>query len=361
MTTLRQACLVAAVLWVGMHLWHGFMYLDRHAVPALGVLALCLGAAVSLWAAAPLVTGRAPLGQPSALVVAVAGVAVALLVCPFLDGAGVRSYANWPPGGLGVLIAALVMRGRPRHAFGLAGATCVIVIACVIRTAGFDPVWCASLCVPPALWLGSALLVRRSLDRASAVVSRYTVAAAEATRHMRDSMTRELNARMRRDDLEREVLPLLHRLATTHTLTSSQMDACAHLGQQLRDDLGARYLLDAELREVLATARAHGTSVRIMDDRADPGEGHVSATLRSLIAHSLPVLVGAEVSYRISPDHKSMTVVARGEPERLTSASHVIRELGFECVDIHEGILFGEHDCHAVAIEPGAAPAERIR
>lgn len=52
-TSLQRACMSAALLWVGMHLWHAVSSLDAHHYRWAAVIAIALCVAASGWAASP--------------------------------------------------------------------------------------------------------------------------------------------------------------------------------------------------------------------------------------------------------------------------------------------------------------------
>lgn len=340
MTRLQQACLLAGVLWVGMHLWHGLTFLGRHPSPTLSVAAMVLCLVATVWAAAPLATGREDLDWSAATVLVVLGALVVVLVVPFLDAEGVRSYANWPAGGLGPLIAGLVMRHHLRHAVTLAGFTCAVIVGTVTWTGGLDPVWSISLCIPPLLWLGATYLVRRIFDRTTAAVGLYTTAEQHARSRAAVAAAREANATTRREGLERDVLPLLTELShCAATVPGEVAAACGRLETQLRDDLRARRILDTPLRALLAASRDQDTQVSIIDDREEPTENPVTAAARETIATSLPYLTGARVTYRISPED-GLTIVAQGQPHVLAVTAQHLRKDGEEQLDVDGQLLY---------------------
>lgn len=341
MSRLQQACLSAAVMWVGMHLWHGWTSLDRHAAPGLGVAALVIAASASAWAASPLITGRDELSRATASVQALMGVAVTVMVLPYLDTAGIRSYADWPAGGLGVLIAALVMRGRRAHAGALTGFVCSVIVVRVTQTAGaIDPVWSLSLCVPPLLWLGATALVRHVFDRASSAVQLYAAAETQAEERADAASRREADASDRRRALEREALPLLRELAASCSITRELARSCEQLELRLRDDLRGHAVLDADIRRLLHNARAAGTIVSVVDDRDDSSTCDLTATVRELIGVSLPHLRGGRVTYRLPPGGEPITVVAEGEPDHLSAAADRLTRMGGTIAELHGGVLF---------------------
>lgn len=344
MTVLQRACMSAAVLWVGMHLWHAVAALEAHPHRPAAIAAMALCVAASAWAISPLATGSENLSATKAQILAAAGVAVAVLVTPFLDAQAVRSYANWPPGALGVLIAALVMRRRSEHASGVAACVCLLTLGSV-NSDGLDLVWSVSLCIPPLLWLGATILVRRLFDRTASALDRYGVITARAKAEAELDASRETSASKRRSELEQHVVPLLRALSTTNgtTIAPELQGACAAMEAQLRDDLRGRYILTESLRTLLNQLRGVGTEVRIVDDRADPNHDASSAAARLTIEATLPMLGGSKVTYRVVPDGRMMTVIAEGNENVLKDVAALLGNLGEDAlVDIEGSALYAE-------------------
>ena len=104
--------LLAASLWVALHLTEAVRNADQHRSTVALTVAVVLALALAGFALAPLLSSRAPqpLDPRVGGVVAAAAAAMVLCVHPFLTPDGLSGYANWPMGEIGVLVASLVLR-----------------------------------------------------------------------------------------------------------------------------------------------------------------------------------------------------------------------------------------------------------
>jgi hypothetical protein len=340
MTQLQRACLLGAILWTGMHSWHAVVHLHTHPVPSLAISAIVLCGIATTFAAAPLVTGHERLSNRAALVLASAGAVVALLVAPFLTGPDVRSYANWPAGGLGVLIAALVLRRRVRYAIALAGASCAVIVLAVIRTGGWDPAWITSLCIPPLLWLGSSILVLWIFDRSATAVDGYMSATSKAELLGRISAAREESATRHRSELTGDVIPVLRRLSVSSAIGADTAAQCARLEAELRDRLRAGNLLTAPVRRLIADLRSSGASISVIDDRRDMQDRGCVAKVTQVLEATLPHLRCGVGAYRLVPDGCALTVVATADPPVLTRVADALEAFSAAVVEHGDGELY---------------------
>lgn len=324
MTRVNRACLVTGALWLSMHVWHGLLFLDRRSVPALGLVALGLCVAATAYAASPLVTGRLTLSSGKAVALVAAGLTSAGLVLPFLDARAMQSYANWPVGALGPLLAALVMRRRPGWALALALGFCALIVVVAYHDDAATS-WDISMCFSPLFWLGAAVLVRRIFDWTDAAIGGYDETERQARQSAEVTAAREQVANARRLELRRDVIPLLERIAAGEPLPDVERETCGVLAARLRDDLRARVILSSEVKRLLTDARRAGTRVKVLDDRDIPVDDGVARDARRLIQATIEHLVGAEVTYRISADGTAITLVARAPKEVLSSVEWNLR------------------------------------
>jgi len=151
MTPLRRACLIAATIWVGLHLFLAAAYAaDHRSLPVL-VLATIVASTATGVALRPLFLSAA---SPSPWPVETWGLAAApagtaLLVAPFLGVDGITGYANWPMGGMCVVIAALVFRRRRLPAAISAFVLAAVNTWWVIAAGAASRPWPASSRLPP--------------------------------------------------------------------------------------------------------------------------------------------------------------------------------------------------------------------
>jgi hypothetical protein len=190
-------------------------------------------------------------------------------VHPFLTAEGLASYANWPMGEVGVLVATLVLREC---------VSCAVAAALVVVASNGLAMWAAptlgwvqvlSLSVPPLTWLFGSLAIRSVLERGAVLREAYvrrgfTFADEE---RLRRAVQEADDAR--REELRTRVEPLLRRVqeegATPRLRTEARLAA-----DDLRDLLKARSLLTRSLRDQIADARARGVRVTVS---SAPAEG----------------------------------------------------------------------------------------
>lgn len=341
LTRVNLACLVTGALWLSMHVWHGLLFLDWHPVPTLGLAALGLCVAATIYAAAPLVTGRLALRSGKAAALVTAGLTSTGLVLPFLDAGAMQSYANWPVGALGPLLAALAMRRRPGWALALALGFCALIVGSAYHH-DVTISWYISMCFSPLFWLGAAVLVRRIFDWTDAAIGGYDQA--ERRAHLQAELTaaREQVANTRRSELRHDVIPLLEQITAGTLLPAESRVACGVLAARLRDDLRARCVLSPELKQSLDRARRAGTRIRVLDDRDVPVDDEVASRARRLIRATVDHLRGADVTYRISADGTAITLVGHGAVKTLASVQgHLVREDIVALTSVTEGdVLF---------------------
>ncbi|MFZ2501842.1 MAG: hypothetical protein WAW88_04090, partial [Nocardioides sp.] len=146
-------------------------------------------------------------------------------------------------------------------------------------------------------------------------------------------------AQERRRDLAERVAPVLAQLQSEHPPRPETRAEAARLASSLRDDLQARFLMRAEIRTMVASARARGVAVSISDDRSMPSEDAIASRARALIAAGLGAADSGEMVFRISPA-SGFTCVASGMSEgSLARVGEVLTAMGAE-VEVADEILW---------------------
>ena len=357
MTGFQRACALGAVLWL---LTHGplvaLLGLGDSSAPGLSLLAcavVCVASAVLL---RPLAGGPLALSARGAWAAALVLPASGLAVMPFLDAESWRTYADWWPGAGQVVVAALVVRRRPLAALAAELGGAAVIAGCVLADgrdgASPDVVTILALNQPATLWLPAALGIRAVFDRTSRAVARYAADTGTAVAERAAADARGASARSRRADLELTVVPLLERVAggTPAGPTAAWPELARRargLERQLRDDLGARAVLDAPLRAAVRGARSRGSTVEVVDDRRRPDEEGLVTAVRPALAGALRACRGASVTARLDPAGRLVTVAVEGAPDEVEEVADALRataqDLGVGvAVDLEPGSLWAE-------------------
>jgi len=352
----QRACALGAVLWL---LTHGPLVAllglgDSHA-PGLSLLAVVVVCAASAVLLRPLAGGPLTLSARDAWAAALVLPASGLAVMPFLDAESWRTYANWWPGAGQVVVAALVVRRRPLAAVAAELGGAAVIAWCVLadargRGTGPDLVTILALNQPATLWLPAALGIRVVFDRTSRAVARYAADTGTAVAERAAADARAASARSRRADLELTVVPLLERVAGTAPRAGAWPELARRaraVERQLRDDLGARAVLDAPLRAAVRGARSRGSTVEVVDDRRRPDEEGFVAAVRPVLAGALDACRGAAVTARLDPAGRLVTVAVEGSPSEVAEVAEALRDAtpgrGVRLdVDLEPGSLWAE-------------------
>lgn len=297
-SSVQMVALAAACAWIATYTAYAIAFHEENRRPWLMAVVLVLALTADAVALAPLFTHKQPhLGRGLAGLLAVTAIVVAAGVLPFLTPRGLSGYANWPIGGMCVLIAALVMRHRGgAAALAVVGLTTVNTVS-VWRASREDPSIVGTpagmfLAVLPFTWWLAALAMRLLLDRSQEMVEAYRrrqvglaaeVLVSGAVREWEDQ---------RRVELRAQVLPLLDRLAQgSGPVDEASRAEATCVAASLRDDLRARSLLTSSLRELVASARDRGVWVSLS---CDPGFGSESVhELRTLARGALSSVLPA--------------------------------------------------------------------
>ena len=233
---------------------------------------------------APLLGRPAPLppGRTAALVGTY--VAVAAAVTLTLTPAGFVGFANWWPGGLAPLLAALVLRHRARAALVAAvGGTAALAAGAVLTQVPGERLGSLlALAFPLAVWPLGALAVRASLDRADAAVTELRSGAARTLARARRGDAVDAAAAQVLD----LAVPLLRDRAAGRTPSPDDEGRARQVEKAVRDELRGGRLLDAPARAGAGSLRAAGWDVAIDDHSAHDlavVEEAVPALVRDLV------------------------------------------------------------------------------
>ena len=292
MTDVRRVSLLAAVLWIALHLTEAVLNAGQHRNPVMLAIALVLAVVLAFAALAPLYSSHpAALDRRRGLALVLGATAMTLCVHPYLTATGLWGYANWPLGEVGVVIAALVLRECVSCALAITGVVVVSNSVAVWATPGVGWMQALFLATPTMTWLLGALAIRMVLRRGAVLREAYerrgfTFADEERLRRA----VREADE-ARREELRTRVEPLLQRVAeeggTSRLRTEARLAA-----EDLRDTLKARSLLNRSLRDQIADARARGVRVVVSsapgaDEQAEPElVGRTRTMLERVLAES---------------------------------------------------------------------------
>ncbi|NAZ84076.1 hypothetical protein GTR02_19910 [Kineococcus sp. R8] len=391
MTGLQRACALGAALWLLTHApMVAVLGLGDSRAPLLSLLAVVAVCGVSAALLRPLAGAPLALSARAAWAAALVLPLSGLAVMPFLEAASWRTYANWWPGAGQVVVAALVVRRRPLAGVAAELGGAAVIVGCVLadgaaRGTSPDLVTILALNQPATLWLPAALGIRAVFDRTSREVARYEADAGTSVAAGAAAEARAASARTRRADLEVTAVPLLERVAasaspetapTTTTPTRTTPTTTTAVGtpvatpvgarraatgwdelarrarvleRQLRDDLGARAVLDAPLRAAVRGARARGSVVEVVDDRRHPAETGLVADVRPALAAALDACRGASVTARLGPEGDVVTLAVDGSVTEVREVAAALERAA--------GVGVGV----AVDLEPGSLWAELSR
>lgn len=303
MNDVRRVTLVAAALWVSLHLTEALLFRQEHRSPAMLGVGMVLAVVISVASLAPLMSARpATLDPRGELALVLAATAMVLCVHPFLTPKGLTGYANWPVGEIGVLVATLVLRDSLR---GAVATTVVVVLSNGIaisaahhghRSVGFVQV--LFLSVPPLTWLLGALGIRTVLRRGALLREEYVRRGFTFADEERLRLAVRTADETRRLELRNRVEPLLHRVEVEGATTGLRAEARL-VADDLRDSLKARSLLTGPLRDHVGEARARGVRVTL-SSAPDAGQSADAVLLDRTRSVLELVLAEADPGYAIS-------------------------------------------------------------
>jgi len=289
------------------------------------------------------------LGPAATAAVVVACPTFAVLNLVAIRPEDLSGYANIASGSAGLVLAGLVMHARTGAAV-VAGVALVVAqtVVVVVAPGPFDLLTAVYMAVPPELWLVGAIAVRWLLRGGDLLVAeldqRREVLLDEAP--ARAAWEAERAARL--DGLERTVIPFLEHVAQGRADEADRARASG-LAVVLRDDLRARHLLDATVREAVAAARTRGVAVTLAAE-GDPG------TVEDVVRRALPAVLAqpglTDVSVRVLPDGTALGVLHASAVDEVAAALRALDGAGVTTavtVDVEAGVAL-------VRVEPVRGP-----
>lgn len=248
-------------------------------------------------------------------VLALANVAIVPSATWYAAGMDARleSFATWSLGGIGALMAIVMVRRRPWIAW-----TGVVLLA-VEATLWIGIVNALALGVVGAVtWVGLAQLITRLLDSAA----RDTADLTELQRASSEWLaSQEGRRRERRAQVQRALSvagPVLARTVETGGVLDDEERMGARLAEgRLRDDMRGPRLLDDRVRAQLEAARRRGASVTVLDEGGLEGlDDDALTAIRGELAQALDEAHSDRLYIRTSPHEKTaVTVVGRSRLE----------------------------------------------
>jgi hypothetical protein len=253
---------------------------------------------------------------PSVLPIAATALALA---CAFLVPSAIAvavghdhrtaSYATWYLGGIGALMTIVMVRRRTWSAWiGIAA----LAIASMVW---MGPVSALALgLVGSVVWVASAQLLLRSMDRAARDTARLTQLQRAASAWQASQSGRQ---KQRREQVQQALAvagPVLARTVSSGGDLSADDKLEARLAEgRLRDEMRGPRLLDDDVRVELEKARRRGANVTVLDEGGLEGLGEESlAIIRAQLAETLRAASSDRLYIRTSPhDTIAVTVVGR--------------------------------------------------
>ncbi|WP_243076996.1 hypothetical protein [Microbacterium sp. SS28] len=231
---------------------------------------------------------------------------VALAVGP---GSETEPFATWYLGGIGALMAIVMVRRRPWVAW-----TGIVVLS-IAAMAWMGPLEALNLgLVGSIVWVGAAQLLLYSIDRAARDTEHLAQLQRAASAWQASQVVRQ---RERRVQVQRALAvagPVLSRtVATGGALDDAQRLEARIAEGALRDEMRAPRLLDDDVRAELEAVRRRGGAATVLDeggldDLAEPS----LALIRTQLADTLRTSASDRLYIRTSPDERvAVTIVGR--------------------------------------------------
>jgi hypothetical protein len=230
-----------------------------------------------------------------------ASVAAVAALVPLVDGpAAPGDYAPWHLRSAVVVLAVLLLRGRPAAAWLGAAACAMVVLAWSAVTREDTAAWVAIL-LRQLILLVIAQALAMGLTRTVRAISSYRDAEEE---RIRAEVLRSEAARRRGLEvsaIRSLVGPLLHSVAAGGADDAARRDEARILESDLRDLLRGRRLAEPHLLAAARVARARGVDVVLLDDLGDSSvdDGALAAAL-DWAASRVEVAAGSPVTVRLS-------------------------------------------------------------
>ena len=352
MNDVRRVTLLAAALWISLHLVEALLFAEEHTDHRMLGLGMTLAVLVAVASLAPLMSAEpAALDRRRGLALVLATAAMVVCVHPYLTPEGLTGYANWPMGEVGVLVATLVLR----ECLSCAVATTTVVVcsnALAIWAAHqTDPsvgwVQALFLSVPPLTWLLGALGIRTVLRRGALLREEYARRGFTIADEERLRLAVRAADTSRRRELRTRVEPLLRQVEAEGATARLRADARL-AADDLRDTLKARSLLTGPLRDHIAEARSRG--VRVTVSSAPTGGQDADPVLLARTRGLLELLLaaagpGTSLSCRTTRrPHGSVLLVRAPTPHGSARLRRVLQEALAAPPDDGVHALLEEHD-----------------
>ncbi|MDO9063268.1 MAG: hypothetical protein Q7U41_01750 [Microbacterium sp.] len=205
---------------------------------------------------------RGPVGAPTAIVTALATVAIALLCISALDPRALSGYSTWFIGANGVLLTILLARGQRLIAW--------IGVALQAAITAFwyaSPAVITSGIVGTIIWVTVADLLTSGVRRVARNVREMGDAELAAARLQaaQDAQRRERRSRL--DQTARVATPLLREIIANDGVLSEHVRRRILVVEAgIRDEIRGGSLLNDAVRREVTSARWRGASVSLLDE-----------------------------------------------------------------------------------------------
>lgn len=227
--------------------------------------------------------------------------------------ARLADYGTWTLGGIGALMAIVMVRRRPWTAW------IGVALASAAATAWIGlPAALALGVVGMVLWVGVAQLLTWLVDRAARDTAQLTGLQRAASEWL---ASQEGRRRERRTQIQRALAvagPVLaHTISVGGHLDDTERQLARIAEGTLRDELRGAALLDDDVRAALSSARSRGTIVSVLDEGGlDDLSADERAALRSELARVLAGARSQRLFVRASTHEQiAVTVVGRSAGE----------------------------------------------
>lgn len=219
------------------------------------------------------------------------------------------SFAAWYIGGIGALMTVVMVRRRPWTAW--AG----MVLLTIASMLWMGPLNALALgLVGSIVWVTSAQLLVRSMDRAARDTSRLAQLQRAASAWQASQSMRQRERRVQVQEALAVAGPVLSRtVATGGALTDADRLEARLAEGRLRDEMRGPRLLDDDVRSELERARRRGANVTVLDEGGLEGLDETTlAIIRAQLAETLRSASSDRLYIRTSPDERvAVTVVGR--------------------------------------------------
>ncbi|MDY0908972.1 hypothetical protein [Microbacterium sp. CFBP9034] len=219
------------------------------------------------------------------------------------------SFATWYLGGIGALMTIVMVRRRPWTAWI---GTAILAIASMVWMGAAAAL--ALGLVGSIVWVASAQLLVRSMDRAARDTARLAQLQRAASGWQASQAVRQRERRVQVQEALAVAGPVLTRTVATGGSLSDDERLQARLAEgRLRDEMRGPRLLDEEVRAELERARRRGANVTVLDEGGLEGlDEETLAIIRAQLADALRSASSERLYIRTSPDERvAVTVVGR--------------------------------------------------